>query len=479
MAGRGDPRADASCPTATAAQTLARIAGRERLAACVNVGAPVESIYHWRGQIETAQRGAGRRSRRAPCCIPRSRRRSARSIPTNFPKSSLSPSSHGLAPYLDWIAAETARADAARRSVALALVARRSSRWRPTPGCRREPQAAAAGAGVPLSARALDDDTVEARFDVADGYYLYRDKLRFSVEPVGARVPRRCRAGKIKDDEFFGNVETYRGTRGRPLAAARRAAPGQRSTLHAESQGCADAGVCYPPQSQQVLTLRCRRPAPSPGRCVEARTAGRAGSIDRARRSRQSMPVSGPPALPSRGTRDPAAGSSSRSACWAWRRWLAGVALRPRHVATRSPRSAQRAARACRCPTSTASEQPLAQWQGKVLVVNFWATWCAPCREEMPQFVAAADAIGAKGLQFVGIAVDQADKIQRIRQGDRAQLSGAGRRTWRDRAVQDARQRADGAAVHRRRRPRRARSCTHPARPAQAGATRRSSAKLL
>lgn len=54
--------------------------------------------------------------------------------------------------------------------------------------------------------------------------------------------------------------------------------------------------------------------------------------------------------------------------------------------------------------------QPLAQWRGKVLVVNFWATWCAPCREEIPIFVKLQEKYGARGLQFVGISIDQYDK---------------------------------------------------------------------
>lgn len=53
----------------------------------------------------------------------------------------------------------------------------------------------------------------------------------------------------------------------------------------------------------------------------------------------------------------------------------------------------------------------LEQWRGRVLVVNFWATWCAPCREEIPAFVRLQERYGKRGLQFVGIAFDQPDKV--------------------------------------------------------------------
>lgn len=65
-------------------------------------------------------------------------------------------------------------------------------------------------------------------------------------------------------------------------------------------------------------------------------------------------------------------------------------------------------------PDAAGKEQRLDQWRGKVMVVNFWATWCAPCREEMPEFIRAQKEYGDKGVQFIGIAVDQADKVQQF-----------------------------------------------------------------
>ena len=52
------------------------------------------------------------------------------------------------------------------------------------------------------------------------------------------------------------------------------------------------------------------------------------------------------------------------------------------------------------------------QWQGKVIVVNFWATWCTPCREEIPEFIEAQKKFGEQGLVIVGIAIDQLDKVK-------------------------------------------------------------------
>ena len=54
----------------------------------------------------------------------------------------------------------------------------------------------------------------------------------------------------------------------------------------------------------------------------------------------------------------------------------------------------------------------LSEWDGKVLVVNFWATWCPPCRKETPAFVELQEKYGAQGLQFIGVAIDERDNVE-------------------------------------------------------------------
>jgi thioredoxin:protein disulfide reductase len=115
-----------------------------------------------------------------------------------------------------------------------------------------------------FSARALDPHTVEARFSIADGYYLYRDKLHFAVEPAtsGLAMPT-LPAGKIKEDQFFGRVETYRGNLIVNLQL-QATPPGQKVVVQAQSQGCADLGICYPPNIQRVtVALPAAASAPS------------------------------------------------------------------------------------------------------------------------------------------------------------------------------------------------------------------------
>ena len=63
-------------------------------------------------------------------------------------------------------------------------------------------------------------------------------------------------------------------------------------------------------------------------------------------------------------------------------------------------------------PNLQGKNQSISQWKGKVLVVNFWATWCEPCRREMPEFIELQDELRDQGLLFIGIAMDQENKVQ-------------------------------------------------------------------
>lgn len=58
-----------------------------------------------------------------------------------------------------------------------------------------------------------------------------------------------------------------------------------------------------------------------------------------------------------------------------------------------------------------ARPRQLGQWRGKILVINYWATWCHPCREEMPGFSRLYEKFLGNGVQFVGISIDDASKI--------------------------------------------------------------------
>ena len=54
----------------------------------------------------------------------------------------------------------------------------------------------------------------------------------------------------------------------------------------------------------------------------------------------------------------------------------------------------------------------VSEWQGKVLVINFWATWCPPCLEEIPMFNALQEELGGRGLQFLGVAIDEVENVR-------------------------------------------------------------------
>lgn len=118
-----------------------------------------------------------------------------------------------------------------------------------------------------VSARFASGDQIEVRFDVEPGYYLYREQFRFSADGATlgpANIPR----GDLRFDENFGKqVETHVGNLrlSLPVSGVTAAAV----QLVVVSQGCAEAGLCYPPMTSTLrlpvdLRSAADRPAAGP-----------------------------------------------------------------------------------------------------------------------------------------------------------------------------------------------------------------------
>ncbi len=103
-----------------------------------------------------------------------------------------------------------------------------------------------------ISAR-IEGDEVRLGWDIADGYYLYRQKFKFVSKTPGA-VPGEAvfPKGEIKHDEFFGDMEIYRRHVDVRLPLSRGSPAPDSLALEVTVQGCADAGVCYPPFKQTM-----------------------------------------------------------------------------------------------------------------------------------------------------------------------------------------------------------------------------------
>lgn len=93
----------------------------------------------------------------------------------------------------------------------------------------------------------------------------------------------------------------------------------------------------------------------------------------------------------------------------------AGILLRGQFQSEPIPSEANKrgvqAIFAASLPDVHGENQAISQWKGNVLVVNFWATWCAPCREEIPEFIEMHAKYHDQGLQFIGIAIDREEKV--------------------------------------------------------------------
>ncbi len=98
-----------------------------------------------------------------------------------------------------------------------------------------------------FSARAIDAKTIEARWQITDQYYMYRDKFKFAADGGTLGTPKYP-PGKVKDDETFGRVETYR----KDVKILIPVEAAGALTLRVVSQGCWDGGICYPPINQEA-----------------------------------------------------------------------------------------------------------------------------------------------------------------------------------------------------------------------------------
>ena len=128
-----------------------------------------------------------------------------------------------------------------------------------------------------LQAEATPGGAIGIRWDIADGYYLYRHRTSVAADAGFAAGELRLPAGTPYEDEFFGKVETYRDRLIATLPGQARAAS---TTLTIKYQGCADAGICYPPQTRRITVALPGAPAgPGAGTGLLGRGGGAANPV--------------------------------------------------------------------------------------------------------------------------------------------------------------------------------------------------------
>ena len=119
-----------------------------------------------------------------------------------------------------------------------------------------------------ISAKAVSADQLEITWDIADGYYLYRDKMKFiSKTDAISSVTPNFPEGKTKYDENFGDMVVYHNKLTIPVSLS----PSGVSSIQllVQYQGCADRGVCYPPQ-KKTFDLALPIATTSPAEQVDA-----------------------------------------------------------------------------------------------------------------------------------------------------------------------------------------------------------------
>lgn len=131
-----------------------------------------------------------------------------------------------------------------------------------------------------LSVARLADDQVRLTWEISKGYYLYRKQMKVEADPAGATEPIDWPAGLVKTDETYGESEVYHDK----VSVLVKAPEAQ--ALKVTWQGCAEAGLCYPPQSKRISMVDVTK-------AVTSATLPTANASGAAATSRESPPAQG------------------------------------------------------------------------------------------------------------------------------------------------------------------------------------------
>ena len=124
-----------------------------------------------------------------------------------------------------------------------------------------------------LDAHALDSQTLLVSFSVTPGYYLYRDKVVFTIPELGIKISNvSLPKGEMKHDPNFGDMEVFHQPFQAKIALERSSKIAQGITLQATYQGCSEQGLCYPPINKMLKISLPAVGAKSPPSSIAAKT---------------------------------------------------------------------------------------------------------------------------------------------------------------------------------------------------------------